>query len=159
MRHQHRDLSILDFPLAYGRVIPATDSATLAQINQGARRAGSFRGHRRPNLAAMVASIDRGDGWLTIVGFWLWVRQEAKNSSLLPNLSRLWLCLVIIQITLGGWTILSNKAADIATAHVAFGAITFATGVVISALLIRSHQLAQRSQPVPTRPQLAEAAA
>src|ERR1044071_5395244 len=34
MRHQHRDLSITDFPLAYGQVIPATDPATIARINQ-----------------------------------------------------------------------------------------------------------------------------
>src|ERR1041385_2508361 len=33
MRHQHRDLSILDFPLAYGAVIPDTSPAKLAEIN------------------------------------------------------------------------------------------------------------------------------
>ena len=33
MRHQHRDLSILDFPAAYGRIIPDTSSAKLAEIN------------------------------------------------------------------------------------------------------------------------------
>jgi cytochrome c oxidase assembly protein subunit 15 len=159
MRHQHLDLSILDFPLAYGRVIPATDSATLAQINQ-------------IRDAQALSEVTAGQIWLqwwhrlvggmvglTIIGFWMRVRREVNDSSLLPNLTRLWLCLVITQIMLGGWAILSNKAADIATAHVAFGAITFATGVVISALLIRSHQLVQRSQPVPTRPQLAEATA
>jgi len=33
MRHQHRDLSILDFPLAYGEIIPDTSPARLAEIN------------------------------------------------------------------------------------------------------------------------------
>ena len=33
MRHEHRDLSILDFPLAYGAVIPDTSPAKLAEIN------------------------------------------------------------------------------------------------------------------------------
>src|ERR1041384_5663637 len=33
MRHQHRDLSILDFPLAYGAIIPDTSDARLAEIN------------------------------------------------------------------------------------------------------------------------------
>src|SRR5438045_4870679 len=33
MRHQHRDLSILDFPLAYGAVIPDTSPTKLAEIN------------------------------------------------------------------------------------------------------------------------------
>ena len=33
MRHQHRDLSILDFPAAYGQVIPVLSDAKLAEIN------------------------------------------------------------------------------------------------------------------------------
>src|SRR3954471_3224598 len=33
MRHQHRDLSILDFPLAYGAIIPDTSDIRLAEIN------------------------------------------------------------------------------------------------------------------------------
>src|SRR4029079_8667656 len=34
MRHQHRDLSILDFPAAYGRVLPDTSPAALRTINE-----------------------------------------------------------------------------------------------------------------------------
>ncbi len=34
MRHQHRDLSILDFPTAYGQVLPNTSAENLAAINQ-----------------------------------------------------------------------------------------------------------------------------
>src|SRR5438874_1670252 len=33
MRHQHRDLSITDFPTAYGQWIPDTSTAALAKIN------------------------------------------------------------------------------------------------------------------------------
>ena len=36
-----------------------------------------------------------------------------------------WVVLVITQIGLGAWTVLSDKAADITTAHVAVGALTF----------------------------------
>jgi cytochrome c oxidase assembly protein subunit 15 len=158
MRHQHRDLSILDFPLAYGTVIPATDPTTLADINRGRE-------------AQALSEVTAGQIWLqwwhrligaivglATVGFWFLIRRAKNRSPLLHNLSRVWLGLVIIQITLGGWTILSNKAADIATAHVAFGAMTFATGVVISALLIRSQQAWQGSEPVSTKPQLVETA-
>jgi heme A synthase len=45
-----------------------------------------------------------------------------------------WLVLTFVQITLGAWTIWSNKAADIATAHVAVGAIMLSLGVIISAI-------------------------
>jgi len=38
---------------------------------------------------------------------------------------------------LGAWVIWSNKAADIATAHVAIGAILLALGVAISMISLR----------------------
>ena len=49
----------------------------------------------------------------------------------------LWLVLVIGQIALGAWTIWSNKAADVATAHVAIGAGMLSFGVSISAICWR----------------------
>ena len=137
MRHQHRDLAITDFPLAYGQVIPATDPATIARINV-AREAQAMSevsaaqiwlqmAHRF--LAAIIG--------LTIFAFWLFVRRENHVASSIRSLSTFWLLLVIVQVTLGAWTIWSNKAADIATAHVAVGTITFSVGVAISALLLR----------------------
>jgi heme a synthase len=137
MRHQHRDLSIMDFPLAYGQIIPATDPAAIARIN-------------RARDAQALSDVSAGQIWLqlvhrflaaiiglTIAAFWLFVRREKMAIPFLRGLSNLWLGLVILQITLGAWTVLSNKAADIATAHVAVGAVTFATGIVISATLFR----------------------
>ena len=128
MRHQHRDLAIVDFPLAYGQLVPATDPATIARINQ-------------VRDAQALSDVSAGQIWLqmahrflaaliglAIAVFWLLVRREKTVISFLRNLSNLWLGLVILQITLGAWTIWSNKAADIATAHVAVGAITFAAG-------------------------------
>ena len=159
MRHQHRDLAILDFPLAYGQLVPATDSATIARINQ-ARDAQALSdvsagqiwlqmAHRL--LAALIG--------LAIAVFWLLIRREKTVISFLRNLTNLWLGLVILQIALGAWTIWSNKAADIATAHVAVGAITFAVAIVISATFLRlRHVTAEASPTVPTS-NLAEAGA
>ncbi len=48
-----------------------------------------------------------------------------------------WVLLLACQVTLGAWTIWSNKAADIATAHVAVGATMLAFGISISALALR----------------------
>jgi heme a synthase len=42
-----------------------------------------------------------------------------------------------VQFLLGAWTIWSNKAADVATAHVFVGALTFMTGVLLSVVLSR----------------------
>ena len=54
MRHQHRDLSIMDFPLAYGQIIPATDSATMARINQA-------------RDAQALSDVSAGQIWLQMV--------------------------------------------------------------------------------------------
>src|SRR5207249_347788 len=119
MRHQHRDLSILDFPTANGAWIPDTSAASLAKINAW-RDARAFSQvtafqiwlqmvHRF--LASIIA--------VAIITFSARVWSVAEVSAALKRLSVLWVILVISQIALGGWVIWSNKAADIATAHVA----------------------------------------
>jgi cytochrome c oxidase assembly protein subunit 15 len=73
---------------------------------------------------------------------------------MLSRFSDLWFLLLACQITLGAWVIWSNKAADIATAHVAVGATMFAVGVSLSAIslrLLRDRELSEapRQSPVP----------
>lgn len=158
MRHQHRDLAVMDFPLAYGQLIPATDPAALAKIN-------------RARDAQAWSEVSAGQIWLhmahrfggaiiglTILLFWFLVRREDRRTPALRRLTNLWLALVVVQITLGAWTIWSNKAADIATAHVAVGAITFATGVIICAVLWRLRQTAS-TLPAPQAGRFAEVTA
>jgi heme A synthase len=48
--------------------------------------------------------------------------------------------LVICQMTLGAWVIWSNKAADVATTHVALGAVMLSFGVSVSAICWRISQ-------------------
>jgi cytochrome c oxidase assembly protein subunit 15 len=45
--------------------------------------------------------------------------------------------LVFCQIALGAWTIWSNKAADVATLHVATGALIFGLTIAICAIAMR----------------------
>ena len=59
------------------------------------------------------------------------------------RLSDAWFLLLACQITLGAWVIWSNKAADVATAHVAIGATMFALGVTISTISLRLSQRAE----------------
>ena len=59
MRHQHRDLAILDFPTANGAWIPNTSATALAKINAWRDSARFVRGDRLPNLAANGASFSR----------------------------------------------------------------------------------------------------
>src|SRR6266853_844226 len=158
MRHQHRDLAILDFPTANGAWLPDTSAAALAKINawrdaRGLSDVTAFQiwlqmAHR---FLALVIAI-------AVIAFSLRVRRDAPHFVALQRLSIWWVALVTCQIALGAWTIWSNKAADIATAHVAVGAIMLSFGVSISAICWRIlHQqtgraappAAPRSQPIP----------
>ena len=134
MRHQHRDLAILDFPTANGAWIPDTSATTLAKINawrdgQGLSAVTAFQiwlqiVHRF--LALVIATA--------IIAFCLRVLREAPGFIALKRLSIFWVAGLACQIALGAWTIWSNKAADIATAHVALGAVMLSFGVSISAI-------------------------
>ncbi|HZE12598.1 MAG TPA: COX15/CtaA family protein, partial [Chthoniobacterales bacterium] len=64
-------------------------------------------------------------------------RKTGREAGMLSRFAGAWFLLVACQITLGAWVIWSNKAADIATAHVAVGATMFALGVALSAICLR----------------------
>jgi cytochrome c oxidase assembly protein subunit 15 len=155
MRHQHRDLSILDFPTANGAWIPDTSATALAKINhwrdaRGLSDVDAFQIwlqmiHR---LVALLIAIG-------VIAFSSRVWRDALQVPALKKLSIWWIAFLIVQLTLGAWTIWSNKAADIATAHVAIGAIMLSFGVSISAIcwrivaMSRPGALGERALPVP----------
>jgi heme A synthase len=82
-------------------------------------------------------------------------RLAAKN----PRLSRLALILavtVIAQITLGALTVISAKAIDVTTAHVALGAFLLAMSVLTTLHVARAHSVTVRaSSPAVSREALA----
>jgi heme a synthase len=137
MRHQHRDLAILDFPTANGAWIPDTSAAALSKINawrdgRALSEVTAFQiwlqmAHR---LLALVIAI-------AIITFCVRVWRAADAPAFFKRLSLLWVALVVSQGALGGWVIWSNKAADVATAHVALGAVMLSFGVTISAICWR----------------------
>ena len=148
MRHQHRDLAILDFPTANGAWIPDTSAAALAKINawRDARALSDVSAfqiwlqmvHRF--LALIIA--------IAIVAFCARVWREMRDFAALKRLSLLWVVLIFGQIALGAWVIWSNKAADVATAHVALGAVMLSFGVSISAICWRiSQRETDRARP------------
>jgi cytochrome c oxidase assembly protein subunit 15 len=139
MRHQHRDLAILDFPTANGAWIPDTSAEALAKINawREARALSDVTAfqvwlqmaHRFPAVIIVVGVI--------AVAARIWRLRKFSRAPILSGLSILWVVLVFCQITLGAWVIWSNKAADVATAHVAIGALMLSFGVSISAICWR----------------------
>jgi cytochrome c oxidase assembly protein subunit 15 len=121
MRHAHAGLSIPDFPLAYGQLWPSTSPEAVAAINTE-----RLANNTPPTTSALI--------WLQMkhrllayailvwagVLFWR-VWRERRDDGLI-RLVGLLLCFVVGQAALGAWTIWSNKAADVATAHVLGGA-------------------------------------
>jgi cytochrome c oxidase assembly protein subunit 15 len=148
MRHEHRDLAILDFPTAYGEVIPILTTEQLVKINEWRN-------------ARALSEVTPFHIWLQMVHRFLALiiaagviaclvrsRASALRSTPLAQWSDAWFLLLAGQITLGAWVIWSNKAADIATAHVALGAIMLALGITISAISLR---LLRGSEVAPLR--------
>jgi len=128
MRHAHAGLSIPDFPAAYGRVLPDTSPAAIEAIN--AARAAAIPA--QPATTAGLIWLQMTHRFIAaailllgIVLAWRARRTAARRLALLL------LGMIVVQVCLGAWTIWSNKAADVATAHMALGALTF----VVSALL------------------------
>jgi len=148
MRHQHRDLSITDFPTAYGEWVPDTSSAAIATINAARDRIGMSDVSAAQIWLQMA---HRFGGVLVAVGvIWFFLCAQCEKISPLRGLSIAWLIGVFVQIGLGAWTIWSNKAADVATTHVAIGATMLGLGAIICAFcsrrmektVSRTHQLA-----------------
>lgn len=144
MRHQHRDLAILDFPTAYRQWIPDTSANAIATIN-------AWRdAHALSDVTAFQIWLQMAHRFLAavitvaVIALCLRVWRDAWQITSLRRLSILWVALLLGQVTLGAWTIWSNKAADIATAHVATGATMLSLGVSICAILWRI----LRSQPM-----------
>ena len=148
MRHQHRDLAILDFPMAYGQIIPTLTTAKLAEINtwrnaQALSEVTPF--HIWLQMAHRFLALVIATG---VVACLFRARVAELRDTPLARLSDAWFLLLASQITLGAWVIWSNKAADIATTHVAIGATMRALGVAVSMICLR---LLQNPRAMSTR--------
>lgn len=142
MRHQHAGLAIEDFPLAHGKLWPDTSVTAVAGYNtQRMELAGENpitanqiwlqMAHRI--LAVMILICVSACAWL-VRGCSSRFSGSSDRGSPKVELQRLtlaWFGLILVQATLGAWTIWSKKAADVATMHVVVGALSLAIGVLI----------------------------
>ena len=133
MRHYQAGLAVPDLPLAYGQIIPATDHASLQELNDlrawrlnlprvSATQIWLHMGHR---IGALVVTL----AILAAVAITL-VNHRRERELLRPAM--LLVALLLTQITLGVLTVLWRKPADIASAHVAVGALTLVTTFVLT---------------------------
>ena len=138
MRHQHAGLAIPDFPLAYGKLWPATDAAAVEHYN--AQRIEVIAANPITGFQIGLQMVHRllAFSILSAVAFSAWsVRRALGGGGLLSRLALVWLGLILTQVLLGAATIWSNKAADVATAHVLVGALALGMGAMMSIIAYR----------------------
>ena len=110
VRHAGAGLAIPTFPLAYGQLVPPLASKPV--VIHFAHRVGAV---------VVGAAV-------------LWLSARVWRGYAEPWLRRpaaLVAGLVLVQIALGGWTVLSFKHPWVATAHLGTGALLLATAVVL----------------------------
>ena len=154
MRHQHAGLAIPDFPLAYGKVWPATDAQSVTYYNQirmetqALNPITAFQISLQMTHRIMALLI-----FVVVISIVRWSQRHLGWNATLTKLSLVWMSLIVSQVALGAATIWSNKSADIATAHVAVGALTLMVGSLQLLLLHRSQSEIRQSEaatsPVP----------
>jgi len=151
MRHQHAGLAIPDFPLAYGKLWPAMDPASVELYNQRrlelvavkpitAFQIGLQMTHRL--MAILIMAAVTACAWRS--------RRALGAAHPMSKLSLAWLALIVAQATLGAATVLTDKAADVATSHVLLGALSLAVGSLLSIVVWKEFAAAPTEAPAAT---------
>lgn len=128
MRHTGAGLAIPDFPLVFGGIVPTEWTFPIT-----------------------VHYLHRVGGVVTALIVFATAGHLARHHSHRRDLLRpagLLTVLVLIQIGLGGWTVLSGRAPVINTAHVATGAMLLGTSLLLG-LRINRHKFPDRAATGP----------
>lgn len=133
MRHTGAGLAVPDFPWFYGRVIPPMDTFSLEQINDQRIWRWGLDPVSLPQIAIHVAHRI----WAAVVAAGviglatlIWRRHWNQRALRIPAM--VLVGLLGLQLALGIIVIWTQKAADIATTHVAVGALMLATGFLLT---------------------------
>ncbi len=156
MRHSDAGLAILDFPLSYGHLIPQTSPDDLMEAN--------------------ALRVDRG--LAPVDAPQVWIHFAHRVGALLTAVLVLWLVVhvlktyqqerrlrepalvlgvfLIMQLVLGALTVWTGKGVEVATTHVALGALLLATCAFLTVRVYGLYALAPREVrpfvPEPSRP-------
>ena len=149
MRHTNSGLAIPDFPLVYGHLLPPLDAIGIQEVN-----AHRFQldlppvelgqvwihfTHRIGAVAVFVVIVSAVRHFLT----------QYKTETRVREPAIVLLVLLVVQFALGALTVWSGRGMEIATAHVACGALMLATSLF---LVMRTYHLYALPEVVPTFP-------
>ena len=127
MRHTGSGLAVPDFPLAYGQLLPSLGTDQLAAYNRELILDDIRLAADGSITALQIVSHLAHRFWAVVVtGMIVWLafrlRRSSGVSKRLKTFSLILLGTLVLQLSLGAFTVLSRKSVDITTAHVATGA-------------------------------------
>lgn len=144
MRHHQAGLAIPDLPLHYGHLLPPISSEGLQLAN--AQRIAEDATSPNP----VLGQVTLGQIWLhfahrlgavivTIALVWLAIRvvQRASKYKGLPSIALTVVLFLTVQLALGILTVWWRKPADLASLHVAVGALLLLTTFVLTVRIFR----------------------
>jgi cytochrome c oxidase assembly protein subunit 15 len=142
MRHSGAGLAVPDFPLAFGQLFPSLTPTALAHYNAELIAKDIRLAADGPITRDQVAIHMLHRFWAIVVGTLVLVfaYRVYKQRHTIPALrfpAAAMFVLIPAQITLGAYTVLSRKAVDITTAHVATGALILVTTVLTTLMIYR----------------------
>lgn len=134
MRHTKSGLAIPDFPLAFGRIIPPFDSAKIAI-------------HFSHRVGALVVSTLVIWTVARIIKYYRGEKKLYRPAVFLAGA-------LLLQLTLGAFTVWTQKDVLITTAHVATGALILGTSLFLA---LRTHRYFTVVEKSPLAIQVGEA--
>lgn len=139
MRHQHAGLAIPDFPLAYGSVWPDTSVEAVLRYNQQRVETVALNPITATQMQLQMLHRLMALGIVCLVTWAVWrLWKHTPQGHVLRRFAGVWMLLIMVQFGLGVWTVLSDKAADVASLHVIVGAISLMTGGLMCVISARS---------------------
>jgi heme a synthase len=138
MRHEQAGLAVPDIPFVYGKLLPPTTAAELDHINSlrvwklglPAVTLGQIWLHYAHRAGALIVSL-----WLCGLALHLFLFHRRQRDLL--GLGCLILALLAGQLVLGLATVYYRKPADVASAHVAVGALVLCATFVLTVRAMR----------------------
>ncbi len=143
MRHTGSGLAVPDFPLSYGQIFPSLGPEALGRYNaelilKDIRLAADGPITRDQIIIHMIHRF-----WAVVTGVLVLtyayrIYRHSKNvrKFLIPAMTLAFL--IPLQIALGAFTVLTRKAVDVTTIHVATGALILMTSVITTLMIYRT---------------------
>ena len=139
MRHHDAGLAIPDLPLSYGKLLPPITTAQLQaanhlrawDLNLDPVTLGQIWLHFAHRIGALVVTP------LLLILILSVLRHHRGGP--LPALAVILGCLLLLQLTLGVLTVIFRKPADVASAHVAVGALVLVTTFAMFVCAVRMY--------------------